>query len=364
MSTASTQRILVPVGESVTLRNTVAYVVRKAAESAGETDERPQVHFVYPVRWQYQDVSAESVEEAEEQLERVQAWVHEDLDISDEEDSPISITTNVIGGDEFLFSPQDYAEEIIEYASEYGLDHVVFDPEYNPGSQAPLLTPIAAELDITEGMSHEEAPVDRPTTGRRLIQRAIDFKAYAVTFVLSFLFYQVIGGFAGPLDYATGAISAGITAIVLSGVTFQRQLQARRAFWTSLRWFLYVPYLFWEIAKANIQVVYVVLHPSMPIDPSMEEFSPAVPYGLPVTTLANSITLTPGTVTVDVRDGKFHIHTLTQEARDGIYDGSLERATRFVFFGRSGARIASPRERGETESETDTQDSKRRGDES
>jgi multicomponent Na+:H+ antiporter subunit E len=344
--------MLVPVGESVTLRNTVAYVVRKAAEAAGEGAEMPQVHFVFPVSWQYQDLNSGSVADAEELLERVQAWVYEDLDVHEDEELPISMTTNVIGGDEFLFSPQDYAEELLEYAEKHGLDHVVFDPEYKPGSRAPLLTPIAADLDLAESVTHEEAPVDRPITGRRLIPRAIDFETYVVTFVLSFLFYQVIGGFAGPLDYATGAISAGITAIVLTGVTFHRDIRGQRALGTTLRWFVYVPYLFWEIAKANLQVVYVVLHPSMPIDPSMEEFSPAVPQGLPVTTLANSITLTPGTVTVDVRGGKFHVHALTQAARDGIYDGGLERAVRFVFFGRSAARIASPRERGQAESDS------------
>jgi multicomponent Na+:H+ antiporter subunit E len=356
MSTASAQRILVPVGESVTLRNTVAYVVRKAADATGDGGEMAQVHFVFPVSWQYQGLNAGSAEEAEELLERIRAWVGEDLDIDEGEELPISVTTDVIGGDEFLFSPQDYAAELLEYARQHGLDHVVFDPEYKPGSRAPLLTPIVAELDMAETVTHEEAPVDRPITGRRLIQRAIDFEAYVVTFVLSFLFYQIIGGFAGPLDYATGAISAGITAAVLSGVTFQREIRSRRAIVTSLRWFLYVPYLFWEIAKANVMVVYVVLHPSMPIDPSMEEFSPAVPLGLPVTTLANSITLTPGTVTVDVRNGKFHVHALTQSARDGIYEGGLERAVRFVFFGRSAARIASPRERGQADTEPETQD--------
>jgi len=81
----------------------------------------------------------------------------------------------------------------------------------------------------------------------------------------------------------------------------------------------------------------------------MEEFSPAVPLGLPVTSLANSITLTPGTVTVDVRERHFHVHALTQSARDGIYEGGLERAIRFVFFGRAAARIPSPRERGQTQ---------------
>jgi multicomponent Na+:H+ antiporter subunit E len=67
--------------------------------------------------------------------------------------------------------------------------------------------------------------------------------------------------------------------------------------------------------------------------------------GLPVTTLANSITLTPGTLTVRARDGNLYVHSLIPWARDGLFDGSLERWTRFVFYGREAARLPTPRER-------------------
>jgi multicomponent Na+:H+ antiporter subunit E len=83
----------------------------------------------------------------------------------------------------------------------------------------------------------------------------------------------------------------------------------------------------------------------MPIEPSVVRFRAAVWGGLPVTTLANSITLTPGTLTVDVGPEGLEIHTLTGDARDGLAGGSLERAVRFVFYGRGGARIPTPTER-------------------
>ncbi len=360
MSVASARRTVVPVGDSGTIRNTVAYVIREAVDEAGADDRgdggskahaqrERELHFVFPVAWQNRDLNAEEAGEAEDLLERVRAWIREDLELADDEEIPISVTTAVIGTDEYLFSPRDYAETILEYARENDVGHVVLDPEYRPGSQATLLEPVATELDFAEGVTYEEAPVDRSVRGRRLLGRTANVGAVATVFGLCFLFYQIIGGFAGTFDYVTGAVSAGIAAAVFSGITFDRGVSPARALAPAARWLLYIPYLFWQVAKANVEVAYIVLHPSMPIDPSVVRFRPAVPLGLPVTSLANSITLTPGTVTIDVRDRQFHVHALTRSAREDLLGGSLERAIRFAFFGRSAARIPSPRDRAGSE---------------
>ena len=346
MSRHGAHRVLVPVGESVTLRNTVGYVVREAVE-ATEDAERPSLHFVFPASWQRQDPTRDVNEKAEDLLERVEAWVYEDTDTAEDEELPVDLTTSIIGIDEYLFSPRDYAEVLLNYARSNGVGHIVLDPEFKPGARAPLLTPLSAELTLAEDISYEEAPVERRVRGRQLLGREVDLRTFATVFGLSYLFYVAIGGFAGTFDYVTGAVSAGIVSVVLSGIVFDRPVRPRRTGQTLLRWIVYIPYLFWEIAKANIEVAIIVLRPSMPIDPSMEKIQPAVPGSLPVTSLANSITLTPGTITVDVRGNDFYIHTLTGSARDALFDGGLERAVRFVFFGRDGARIATPRERGQ-----------------
>jgi multicomponent Na+:H+ antiporter subunit E len=347
MDTRGAPAILVPVSDSVTIRNTVAYAARHVADAAAETDERPQLHFVVPVAWQGRDLNEDRAAESEALLDRIETWVEEDLDVDDHADLPFDTSTAIIAEDQFLFSPRDYADVILDYARKQELSHIILDPEFNVGARTTLLSPLTAELDMAGDMTYEQAPVERPISGRGLLQRRVDLNTFVVTFALSFGFYQLIGGFAGLFDYATGAITAAIVATVLSGITFERRISPRRALGRIVRWILYVPFLFWEITKANLEVVYIVLHPSLPIDPTMERISPAVPMGLPVTTLANSITLTPGTVTVDVREGKFLVHALTQSARDGLYDGDLERAVRFVFFGREAARIPSLRNRGQ-----------------
>lgn len=349
MSETSVPRILVPVGDSRTLRNTVAYVVGQMTEAEGEGS----VHFVFPTHWQTRRADEEEVQAAEELLARVEAWVREDLDLGEDEEIPFTTTTALIARDEYLFSYRDYVDALVGYAREHDLDHIVLDPGYNPGGETPILSPLEAELDRTDGISYEEAPVAREVRGRRLLPGTASVKTFLATFTISFFFYQVIGGFHGTFDYATGAVSAAIVASVLSGITFTGEVRLLRSLQISARMLLYAPYLVWQIAKANLQVAYIVLHPSLPIDPSIERVRPAVPIGLPVMTLANSITLTPGTVTIDIRDREFHVHALTRSARDGLYDGDLERAVRFVYFGRSGLRIGTLRERGQASESPD-----------
>ncbi|ANM29172.1 hypothetical protein ABI59_05535 [Acidobacteria bacterium Mor1] len=87
----------------------------------------------------------------------------------------------------------------------------------------------------------------------------------------------------------------------------------------------YAPWLLLEIAKANIDVVRVVLSPKMPISPSLFECDSTQKSDLGRTMYANSITLTPGTVTVEVREGRFKVHALTNAAADGVKSGEMDR---------------------------------------
>jgi multicomponent Na+:H+ antiporter subunit E len=73
----------------------------------------------------------------------------------------------------------------------------------------------------------------------------------------------------------------------------------------------YVPWLVVEIVKANLAVTRIVLHPRLPLDPVVLRFRLPVRGDLAVTTLANSITLTPGTITLDVEGDQMVVHALT-----------------------------------------------------
>ncbi|RXK46231.1 monovalent cation/H+ antiporter subunit E [Halorientalis pallida] len=336
-ATVTGEKLLVPVSESPTLRNTVAYAVRNAVE--GE-DRYDAVHFVYPASRRV--AGEEYIESARELLERVAVWAGEDLG---EDDPDLTVETELIGVDDYLFSPGDYVDLLTDYARDEGIEAVLLDPEFNPGENTPLLPPLEAELERA-GLVVETAPVERGTRRDRLVRRA-GLGQFVLLAALSYGFYLLIGGSLAAFDLVTGAISAAIVATVLwrislTGPVRPGQLVARLA-----RMLVFTPYLLYEIVVANLHVAYVVLHPSLPIDPEVVEFDAAVWSEIPVTTLANSITLTPGTLTVDVTRQHFTVHTLTESSREDLLDGGLERAVRFVFYGRAAARGPGPRERGD-----------------
>jgi multicomponent Na+:H+ antiporter subunit E len=341
-------RILVPVGESSTFRNTVAYAVREARSGAEAGNGRATVHFVSPARGRTEDGELGD-DAAVDLLDRAVVWAREDLDYDEDrdpdDDGPeVTIETAVIGADRYLFSPGDYADVVVEYAEEFDLDRVVVDPEFQPGGNAPMLLPFEREL-ARSSLSVEEAPVERRTARVPLVSRTTLSKGVA-TFGATYAFYLLIAGSATPFNLATGALTAFLAAAGFSSVSFVTSPSPRRTGLRIARMLLFVPYLVWEITKANLSIAYIILHPSLPIDPEMQRYRAAVWGGLPVTTLGNSITLTPGTLTVDVGGSGLDIHTLTEGARDDLAAGGLERAVRFVFYGRSAARVPTPTERG------------------
>jgi multicomponent Na+:H+ antiporter subunit E len=89
------------------------------------------------------------------------------------------------------------------------------------------------------------------------------------------------------------------------------------------RLFVYVPWLLWQIVVSSIQVAYVVLHPSVPADPSLVRFKTRLPNTGSKVILGNSITLTPGTLTLEIKDDEFLVHALSDVSSSGIVSGEL-----------------------------------------
>ena len=86
-------------------------------------------------------------------------------------------------------------------------------------------------------------------------------------------------------------------------------------------------YLFWlvgEIVKSGVYVAYVVLHPKMPIEPMIVRFTSKQPNVLARVILGNSITLTPGTLTLDIEGSHFTVHALTRDTEEGLVSGDME----------------------------------------
>ena len=87
---------------------------------------------------------------------------------------------------------------------------------------------------------------------------------------------------------------------------------------------IYIPYILWEIVIANLEVAKIVLSPSLPIKPAIVKAKTTLKSDFGKMLLANSITLTPGTLTLDIEGDNVYIHCLK------IDDTSEENATKTI----------------------------------
>lgn len=102
----------------------------------------------------------------------------------------------------------------------------------------------------------------------------------------------------------------------------ERPLLDLRTLFLFLRYLLH---LITAVVMASVQVAYLALHPSMPISPGLVRFPLTLKKDLNRVILANSITLTPGTLTVRLEDDEIVVHALTQENAWAVTQWSLAK---------------------------------------
>ena len=127
----------------------------------------------------------------------------------------------------------------------------------------------------------------------------------------------------------TQMLIAGVIASIIVAVLFHEIMpKEHKVFISPVRMFwllLYVPVFFYYMLIANLDVVYRALHPKMPINPGIVKIKTKLKTDSGITALANSITLTPGTLTVDLTDDGFlYVHWINVKSDD------VEQATKFV----------------------------------
>ncbi len=88
---------------------------------------------------------------------------------------------------------------------------------------------------------------------------------------------------------------------------------------------LYIPWLIWAIIKANIDVAKRILNPRLPIAPRIVRVTGTQKTDLCRVIFANSITLTPGTVSLELDEEDIVVHALTKEAADDVQSGNMDR---------------------------------------
>lgn len=157
--------------------------------------------------------------------------------------------------------------------------------------------------------------------------------SFLLTAIIMYAFWIVLSG-----KFITLLLFLGVVSSFLVAYIFHRTLMGhigwQRAIWgikRTLRFTAYLPWLLKEIMKANIQVAYLILHPQMPINPSVIRFKTKLRDDLAIATFANSITLTPGTITVDCKDGEYCVHALDRASAEGLLTGKMESRVAEIF---------------------------------
>jgi multicomponent Na+:H+ antiporter subunit E len=156
--------------------------------------------------------------------------------------------------------------------------------------------------------------------GARL--RAISLVAFL------FVFWLALSGHYSPV-----LIGAGLASAILCMLAARRlgMLDADgHPAHLLVRIWSYYPWLFAEMVKSAWRVTKIVLHPKLPISPTMTTLKASQVTAVGIATYANSITLTPGTLTVDVREGELIIHALIRADAIDLETGEMDRrVTRF-----------------------------------
>lgn len=90
----------------------------------------------------------------------------------------------------------------------------------------------------------------------------------------------------------------------------------------------FVSYFIWlciEVVKSNLDVAFRIVRPDLPIQPRLLKIKTSQATELGQVIFANSITLTPGTVSIDLRDDEIEVHALAQEPAGSLMSGEMDR---------------------------------------
>jgi len=142
-------------------------------------------------------------------------------------------------------------------------------------------------------------------------------------FLSLYVFWLLLSGFFTPFLMIAGAGSA------LAVVLYTRRMQVLdpegqplQSMWSA------APFWCWlvvEILKSGWTVVRIIVDPKLPISPTLVRFKPSQKTPVGLVTHANSITLTPGTITVLAEPHEFLVHAITRDGAAGTVDSDMDR---------------------------------------
>ncbi len=155
--------------------------------------------------------------------------------------------------------------------------------------------------------------------------RRLHFFPFIFTFIISLATWLILSGQFDPFHVALGLVSSLIVAWLSGDLLFQNRIQKGFAV-RAIRFVIFIPWLLAQIFIANLHILKIVFHPRPieQIDPRIVKFNSRLNGQMPLFILGNSITLTPGTVTIFVNVfGTYTVHAIDRQSAE-VLPGEME----------------------------------------
>ncbi len=157
---------------------------------------------------------------------------------------------------------------------------------------------------------------------------------YLTTFVVMLLLYLFLAGFTVDEVILGSIVSAILTVLLAKYINFQ--IDALLPLRLVKFVFVYIPVFLWKLLLANFDIARRVLSPKIPLNPGIVRIRTNLKGDFGKLTLANSITLTPGTLAIDVEGDSLYIHTVdvkgkTEAENSAQISGPFEKILGGIF---------------------------------
>lgn len=149
-------------------------------------------------------------------------------------------------------------------------------------------------------------------------------------FLMLFLFWMILAGRTETKFIVYGLITSAVTAWVTYPLLLVENQEGSKRYFVfgvnPFRFLVYSGWLMWQMVLANVDVFLATTGQELAIDPKVVRFYFKADNPMASVVLANSITLTPGTLTLNVtEEGLYEIHALTPVAAAGVLDGAMQK---------------------------------------
>jgi len=175
-------------------------------------------------------------------------------------------------------------------------------------------------------MTANDPRTDPQATGEKRGSRLLSF---VVVFLIMATFWVLLSGVFDAYHLTLGLLCCLGVAAASHDLMFQN-IGSGGKVRTFLRFCAYVPWLMWQIVLANLHVAWLVINPKG-IDPRVTVTNAKLKTEFSKVTYGNSITLTPGTITMEIDGDTFYVHSLSKKVEDDLLSGDMERRVAHVF---------------------------------